>query len=77
MLVLSRRLGQSLVAGDDFKVTVLNVRNDRVSLGITAPDNIAIHREEVYLRTDAQHRSESKAKINNTEIAAHSTKIKG
>lgn len=74
MLVLTRKLGKSLVVGDDIKVTVLSVKNNSVSLGITAPDDTAVHREEVYLRIESQHCSESKTKFNSTVNSALTTK---
>ena len=50
MLVLSRRAGESLFIGDDIKITVLDIRGGQVRIGITAPDSIKVHREEVYQR---------------------------
>ena len=48
MLVLSRRADESLFIGDDIKITVLDIRGGQVRIGITAPDSIKVHREEVY-----------------------------
>jgi len=48
MLVLSRQRDQSIMIGDDVKVTIVDVRGDKVRLGITAPKNIPVHRMEVY-----------------------------
>ncbi|MHB1614743.1 MAG: carbon storage regulator CsrA [Actinomycetes bacterium] len=48
MLVLSRRVGESIMIGDDVVVTVLEVRGDVVRIGVAAPREIAVHREEVY-----------------------------
>ena len=50
MLVLSRRADESLYIGDDIKITVLDIRGGQVRIGITAPDTIKVHREEVYQR---------------------------
>ena len=50
MLVLSRRADESLYIGDDIKITVLDIRGGQVRIGITAPDAIKVHREEVYQR---------------------------
>ena len=50
MLVLSRRADESLYIGDDIKITVLDIRGGQVRIGITAPDDIKVHREEVYQR---------------------------
>ncbi|HBN7586340.1 TPA: carbon storage regulator CsrA [Pseudomonas aeruginosa] len=48
MLILTRRVGETLHIGDNITVTVLGSQGDRVRLGITAPDNVAIHRSEIY-----------------------------
>lgn len=48
MLVLSRRMGESLVIADEIRLTVLGVSGGQVRLGIEAPRNITIHREEIY-----------------------------
>ena len=50
MLVLSRRADESLFIGDDIKITILDIRGGQVRIGITAPDTIKVHREEVYQR---------------------------
>ncbi|MCR8924147.1 carbon storage regulator CsrA [Dasania sp. GY-MA-18] len=50
MLVLSRRLGETLVIGDQVKVSVLGISGNQVRLGIEAPKDVSVHREEVYLR---------------------------
>jgi len=48
MLVLSRQKDESIVIGDDVEVTIVDVRGDKVRLGITAPKSISVHRREVY-----------------------------
>ena len=53
MLVLSRRLGESVKIGDDITVTILSIRGMQVSVGIAAPGDVSIHREEVFLRLRA------------------------
>ena len=50
MLVLSRKLGEVITIGDDISVTVLAVDGERVKLGIVAPAEVPVHREEVYQR---------------------------
>lgn len=50
MLVLSRKGDESLYIGDDIKITVLDIRGGQVRIGITAPDSVKVHREEVYER---------------------------
>ena len=48
MLVLSRQKDESIMIGDEVEITIVDVRGDKVRLGITAPKNIAVHRKEVY-----------------------------
>ena len=51
MLVLSRKAEESMYIGDDIKITVLDIRGGQVRIGITAPRDIRVHREEVYNRS--------------------------
>jgi carbon storage regulator len=53
MLILSRRVGESVNVGDEVTVTVLGVKGNQVRLGFTAPANVAVHREEIYRRITA------------------------
>lgn len=48
MLILTRRPGESVMVGDDIVVEVLGVKGNQVRIGFTAPDDVAVHREEVY-----------------------------
>jgi len=48
MLVLTRKLGQSIVIGDEVEVVVLEVRGEQVRIGIKAPRNVTVHRKEIY-----------------------------
>jgi carbon storage regulator len=57
MLVLTRRVQQSIVIGKDVVVTVLEVRGDQVRIGISAPRDVDVHREEVYAELQEANRS--------------------
>ena len=53
MLVLTRRINETLLIGDDVKITVLGVKGNQIRLGIDAPKDVTVHREEVYNRIQA------------------------
>jgi carbon storage regulator len=50
MLILTRRVGESLMIGEEVKVTVLGVKGNQVRIGVNAPKEVAVHREEIYQR---------------------------
>ncbi len=50
MLILTRRVGESLMIGDEVNVTVLGIRGNQVRIGVNAPKDVAVHREEIYDR---------------------------
>lgn len=56
MLILTRRVGETLMIGDAVTVTVLGVKGNQVRIGITAPKDVAVHREEIFQRL---HKDES------------------
>ncbi len=54
MLVLTRKPGEALILADEVKISVLEVKGKQVRLGIDAPADVAVHREEIYLRIEAE-----------------------
>ena len=56
MLILTRKSGESITIGDDVKITVIEVKGKQVRIGIDAPRNYIIHREEVYIRIQEENK---------------------
>ena len=54
MLILTRRVGETLMIGDDIEITVLGVKGNQVRLGVNAPKDVAVHREEIYQRIQTE-----------------------
>ena len=50
MLILTRKAGETVLIGDDISITVLSVRGNQVKLGVQAPKEVSVHREEIYQR---------------------------
>ena len=55
MLILTRRVGETLMIGDEVQVTVLGVKGNQVRLGVNAPKEVAVHREEIYERIQREN----------------------
>lgn len=61
MLILTRRVGETLMVGDDVTVTVLGVKGNQVRIGVNAPKDVAVHREEIYDRIRKENLDEEGA----------------
>jgi carbon storage regulator len=59
MLILTRRVGETVRVGDDVTITILGVKGNQVRVGISAPKSVAVHREEIYERIKNAPRDES------------------
>lgn len=63
MLILTRRIGETLIIGDDVNITVLGVKGNQVRLGINAPKDVSVHREEIYLRIQQEKQGEETEEV--------------
>ncbi|MBC7783350.1 MAG: carbon storage regulator CsrA [Burkholderiales bacterium] len=69
MLVLSRQRDETIMIGDDIEVTVVDIRGDKVRLGITAPKEVSVHRKEVYEAIKRENRDAAQVKLKPEDIA--------
>lgn len=69
MLVLSRQRDETIMIGDDVEITVVDIRGDKVRLGITAPAHIPVHRKEVYEAIKRENREAAQVDLDDLEQA--------
>jgi carbon storage regulator len=74
VLILTRRVGENVMIGDDIVVSIVEVRGDAVRIGIQAPRSVSVHREEVWL--ELQRANESAASPSDDAVAALGAKVR-
>jgi carbon storage regulator len=70
MLILTRRVGETVMIGNDVTVTVLGVKGNQVRIGINAPKNVAVHREEIFERIKREQQGESQGEPKSAEYVS-------
>jgi len=70
MLILTRRPGESLILGEDIKITILGVQGKQIKIGLEVPEEVPVYREEVYLRVQEQNRLAMQATENDLMTVA-------
>ncbi|USK49566.1 carbon storage regulator CsrA [Bacillus sp. CMF12] len=76
MLVLTRRLKESIMVGDDIEISIISIEGDQVKLGISAPKNVDIHRKEIYLSIQQENSSATKTEAISIESLSNFLKKK-
>lgn len=76
MLVLSRQKDESIMIGDDVEITIVDVRGDKVRLGINAPRNVEVHRKEIYLLIQKEKAQQQQNKSPDSSSKADPSPVK-
>ena len=70
MLVLSRRINQSIKIGDDIEIMIVDVRDNQVRVGVSAPRDVAVHRKEIYLLIQQENKKAAETGASDEALAA-------
>ncbi len=71
MLVLSRQRDESIVIGDEIEITVVDIKGDRVRLGIAAPRKVQVHRKEVYEAIRQENTASTRVRVDDLQVVDH------
>lgn len=76
MLILTRKIGEAVMIGNDVKITVLHVKGSQIRLGIDAPSSVSVHREEIFSKIQSSHLTQAisivpNVPINTGDLASH------
>ncbi len=77
MLVLSRQRDETIMIGDDIEITVVDIRGDKVRLGINAPRSVQVHRKEVYEAIQRENAEASRVQIDDLSVASRNLRHAG
>ena len=70
MLILTRRVGEAVVIDEEVTVTVLGVKGNQVRIGVNAPKNVSVHREEIFERIKNERNSSAQPYVGDSDLAA-------
>jgi len=77
VLILSRRTDESIVIGDEVTITILSVKGKQVRIGITAPPDVSVHREEIYRRIQSGDPIQASPKVANSDTSDAEVEVDG
>ncbi|NCN09939.1 MAG: carbon storage regulator CsrA [Leptospira sp.] len=75
MLVLARRINQSIMIGDDIEIVIVDIKGDQVKIGVQAPKNVSVHRTEVYQEIQDENKQAAKTDILPQQLKELGTKF--
>jgi carbon storage regulator len=75
MLILTRKLGETIAIGDDIKITLLDIKGKQLRIGIEAPQNVSVHRGEIYQMIQEQNRQAAASDVKLSDIWGRLQKV--